>query len=176
MIVLYIKAWLVWYSAGSSSWSIVLRRLAVNHYALQWRHNEHDSIANHRRLRYLPNCCCRRRSKKASHLYVTGLCEGNSRVTREFPTQKASNAENTSIRWRHHGDVIHLTYIHQSFHWYWMSYLTPLCWSEIWQFTSVCILFVAIISDVNGSFGLPICMNITHGHSAHSVITKIIYG
>ena len=43
-----------------------------------------------------------RRSKKTSKLCVTGLCEGNSPVTGEFPTQRASNAENVSIWWRHH--------------------------------------------------------------------------
>ena len=32
---------------------------------------------------------------------VTGLCTGNSPVIGEFPTQKASNAENVSIQWRH---------------------------------------------------------------------------
>ena len=31
--------------------------------------------------------------KKISKLRVTGLCEGNSPVTGEFPAQKASNAE-----------------------------------------------------------------------------------
>ena len=40
--------------------------------------------------------------KKTSKLRVTGLCEGNSPVTDEFPAQKASNAENVSIWWRHH--------------------------------------------------------------------------
>ena len=44
----------------------------------------------------------RRRSKKTSNPRVTGLCEGNSPVTGEFPTQRASNAENGSIWWRHH--------------------------------------------------------------------------
>ena len=44
----------------------------------------------------------RRRSKKTWKLYVTGLCEGNSPVIREFPAQMASNAENVSIWWRHH--------------------------------------------------------------------------
>ena len=44
----------------------------------------------------------RRRSKKTSKLRVTGLCEGNSPVTGEFPAQRASNAENVSIWWRHH--------------------------------------------------------------------------
>ena len=31
------------------------------------------------------------------------FCVGNSLVTGEFPAQKASNAENVSIWWRHHG-------------------------------------------------------------------------
>ena len=44
----------------------------------------------------------RRRSKKTSKPRVTGLCEGNSPVTDEFPAQMASNAENISICWRHH--------------------------------------------------------------------------
>ena len=33
------------------------------------------------------------RSKKTSKLHVTGLCEGNSPLTGEFPAQRASNAE-----------------------------------------------------------------------------------
>ena len=39
--------------------------------------------------------------KKTSTLRATGLCAGNSPVTGEFPEQKASNAENVSIWWRH---------------------------------------------------------------------------
>ena len=44
----------------------------------------------------------RGRSKKTSKLRVTGLCEGNSPVTGELSAQRASNAENVSIWWRHH--------------------------------------------------------------------------
>ena len=44
----------------------------------------------------------RRRSKKTSKLHVTGLCEGNSPVTDEFPAQRASNAKIVSNWWRHH--------------------------------------------------------------------------
>ena len=44
----------------------------------------------------------RRRSRKTSKLRITGLCRGNSPVTGEFPAQRASNAENVSIWWRHH--------------------------------------------------------------------------
>ena len=32
---------------------------------------------------------------------VTGLCAGNSPVTGEFPAQRANDAENVSIWWRH---------------------------------------------------------------------------
>ena len=32
----------------------------------------------------------------------TGICEGNSPVTSEFPVQMVSNAENVSIWLRHH--------------------------------------------------------------------------
>ena len=39
---------------------------------------------------------------KKSKLRVTGLYEGNSPVTGEIPSQRASNAENASIWWRHH--------------------------------------------------------------------------
>ena len=41
--------------------------------------------------------------KKKTKLRVTGLCEGNSPGTGEFPSQMASNAANVSIWWRHHG-------------------------------------------------------------------------
>ena len=36
---------------------------------------------------------CSDRSKKTSKLRVTGLCEGNSPVTGDFPAQKARNVE-----------------------------------------------------------------------------------
>ena len=36
----------------------------------------------------------RRRAKKTSKLRVTGLCDGNSPLTGEFPAQRASDAEN----------------------------------------------------------------------------------
>ena len=47
-------------------------------------------------------------SKKTSKLRVTGLCEGNSSVTGEFPAQRASNAENVSIWWRHQESLVSL--------------------------------------------------------------------
>ena len=84
--------------------ALVLRwqRLVKLRYSLQWRHNEHDGVLNHGRLDCLFNRLFRRRSKKTSKLRVNGLCVGNSPVTSEIPAQRASNAENVSIWWRHH--------------------------------------------------------------------------
>ena len=71
--------------------------------ALLWRHNGRDGVSNHQPHDCLLNRLFRRRSKKTPKLRVTGFCAGNSPVTGEFPAQRASNAENVSIWWRHHG-------------------------------------------------------------------------
>ena len=55
--------------------------------ALQWRHNDRDGVWNHQPHDCLLNRLFRRRSKKTSKLRVTGLCEGNSPVTGEFPAK-----------------------------------------------------------------------------------------
>ena len=70
---------------------------------LQWRYNEHDGVSNHQAHDCLLKRLFRRRSKKTSKLRVTGICEGNSTVTGEFPAQRASNATNSPIWWRHYG-------------------------------------------------------------------------
>ena len=67
------------------TWSIV---------GLQWRHNDHDGVSNHHPHDCLLNRLFRRRSKKTSK-----LCAG------DFPAQRASNVENVSIWWRHHGKI-----------------------------------------------------------------------
>ena len=41
-------------------------------------------------------------AEKTSKFRVSGLCGENLPVTDEFPAQRASNAENVSIWWRHH--------------------------------------------------------------------------
>ena len=74
--------------------------------SLQWRQNGHDRVSNHQPNDCLLNRLFRRRSTKIWILRVTGLCEGNSTVTSEFPAQSASNVENVSIRWRYHGDYL----------------------------------------------------------------------
>ena len=78
-------------------------------YPLQWRLNERDGVSNHQPHDCLLNRLFRHRSKKASKLRVTGLCEENSPVTGKFPAQRASNAENASIWWRHHANDRMLT-------------------------------------------------------------------
>ena len=45
--------------------------------------------------------------QRKHQFHVTGLCVGNLSGTGEFPAQMASNAENVSIWWRHHGKTIH---------------------------------------------------------------------
>ena len=57
----------------------------LDNYSLQWRHNERDAVPNHRRLDCLHSSFFKRRWKKASKPHVTGLGEGNSPVTGEFP-------------------------------------------------------------------------------------------
>ena len=71
---------------------------------LHIRHNGRGGILNHQHHDCLLICLFCHRSKKTSKLRVTGLCEGNSTVTGEFPAQRASNAKNGSIWWRHHAD------------------------------------------------------------------------
>ena len=43
--------------------------------------------------------------KPQSSVLLAGICEGNSPLTGEFPAQRASNAENASIGWRHHDEA-----------------------------------------------------------------------
>ena len=69
-----------------SARELILRYQATQ--ALQWRHTGYDGVSNQQRYDCLLNHLFKRRSKKASKLCVAGLCEGNSPVTGEFPTQK----------------------------------------------------------------------------------------
>ena len=74
----------------------------IHHSTLLWHHNGRDGVSNHQLHDCLLNRSFRCKSKKTSKLRFTGLCVGNSPVTGEFPAQKASNAQNVSIWWRHH--------------------------------------------------------------------------
>ena len=66
---------------------------------IQWRHNGCDGVSNHQchhcLLKHLFGADQRKHQSSASLAFVP--------VTGEFPAQMASNAENVSIWWRHHG-------------------------------------------------------------------------
>ena len=69
--------------------------------SLQWRHYKRGGVSNHPPDDCLLKLLFRRRSKKTSKLRITGLCEGNSPVTGEFPLQRVSYVENVST-WQCH--------------------------------------------------------------------------
>ena len=78
---------------------------------LQWHQNERDDVTDHRCLDFLPIRLYRRRSTKTPKLRVTGLYDWNPPVTGGFPSQRARNAENVSIEWRHH-DLFEYSHTH----------------------------------------------------------------
>ena len=79
-------------------------RQANDDAALRWCHKERDGVSNHQPHDCLLDCLIRHRWQKTSKLRVIGLSDGTSPVTGEFPAQRASNADNVSIWWRHHGN------------------------------------------------------------------------
>ena len=94
--------------------SMVLCVLVDHNITLQWRHNEPDGVSNHQPYGCLHKRLFRCRSKKTPKLRVNGLCAGNSPVTGEFLAQRASNAENVLIWWRHHHQYV--TVLHKKMH------------------------------------------------------------
>ena len=73
--------------------------------SLQWRHNGCDSTSNHRHLDWFTQPFLQAKIKENMKV----LCHWSlwwefTGVTDEFPAQTASNAENVSIWWRHHGE------------------------------------------------------------------------
>ena len=86
------------------SWALPWAQLYVTDkwIPLQRRHYGHYGVSNHQPHDCLLNRLFRRRKKITSRLRVTGFCAGNSPVTGEFPTQRASNAEKVFIWWRNH--------------------------------------------------------------------------
>ena len=102
---------------------------------LQWRHNKRDGVSNHRRLDCLLNRLSMRRSRKTSMLRVTGLCEGNSRVTVNSPHKWPVTRKNPLF---HHAVRLHLQSL------YLMTYaliahdlpLYILAWHQPWSMGS----------------------------------------
>ena len=110
----------------------------INSISLQWRHNGCPGVSIRYRFECLFNRLVRRRSKKKSKLHVTGLCEVNSPVTGEFPSQRTSNAEYVSIWWRHHvnGKFTDTVYSRSTIElrWHTTSVMTSLqiIWNDRW--------------------------------------------
>ena len=105
--------------------------------ALRWRRNGHGGVSNHQPHHCLLNRLFGCRSKKTSKLRVTGLCAGNSPGTGEFPAQMASNAENVSIWWHHHGLPISLSLWVCRRHSYliismWISHISEITHDGLW--------------------------------------------
>ena len=84
-----------WCPGNTKAWGILP-------WSLQWRHNGRDGVSNLQPHDCLLNRLFRRRSKKIKAPRHWPLC-GEFTVTGEFPAQMASNAENVSLWWRHHG-------------------------------------------------------------------------
>ena len=100
-------------------------------------YSSEKSVLNHRRLDCLLSRLFRCRSKKTSKLRVTGLCERNPTVAGEFLAQKAINAENVPIWWRHHVSTF-FCIINALFTWYISSsYLTSVSAAKLrWHLLS----------------------------------------
>ena len=79
---------------------------------LQWRHNKLNGVSNHQpnTIVYLTVCSGTYQRKHQSSASLA-FFSGNSPVTDEFPTQKASNAQIVPIWWRHHKCVNHIDMI-----------------------------------------------------------------
>ena len=84
---------------GSCIYAHIRVALGFLFFILEWRHNGCDGVSNHCRLGCLLKRLFMRRSKKTSKLR---LYEGNSPVTDEFPSQRASSTKNVSIWWHHY--------------------------------------------------------------------------
>ena len=119
---------------GSARWGYCLQR----HLACEGLYG----VSNHQPHNCLHNGLFRPRSKKTSKPRVTGLCEGNSPMTGEFPAQRASNAENVFIWWRHHEhhqltSMLHVVKTHRDRNKMTsisMTFSNAFCWMKTFEF------------------------------------------
>ena len=75
-------------SASSEALFVAKFSGSIHWIALHWRHNGRYGVSNKQPHDCILNRLSRHRSKKTSKLRITGLCEGNSPVTGEFPAQR----------------------------------------------------------------------------------------
>ena len=69
--------------------------------SLQWRHNEHKGVSNHRNWTVCTVVCSGAHQRKHQS-YASLALVRRIQLWRGFSSQRASNAENVSIWWRHH--------------------------------------------------------------------------
>ena len=128
--------------------------------------------------------------RKHQKLRVTGSCEGNSPGTDEFPAQRARDAENSSIWWRHHtmaicevpgqvdcqeSIIFMLVYWHRHLKLNWPRAVDPclyqitassFIWVKVW-----CLFYGKPLSPVFPNYGLhlfkELCIN------THNCLTSI---
>ena len=134
---------------------------------LQWHHDEHYGISDRWHLACLLNCLLRRRSKKTPKICVTGIWEGNSLMTDEFPTQ------NVSIRLRHHMCKILCWFHHSLTKYFILIYMEFKTWNCIYIiFTIATQIFFRqtecygnddIIFSMDIFSTLPVITGTTHG-------------
>ena len=80
-----------------------LADVSVAYVALRWRHNGRDWHLKSPASRLFTQPFIQTQIKENIKALCHWLCAGNSSGTGEFPARMASNAENVSIWWRHHG-------------------------------------------------------------------------
>ena len=74
--------------------------------SFQWRHNERDGVSNLQRLDCYSIVCSGADQRKHQSTASLTFVRGNSPMTGEIPAQRDSNAENVSIWWRHHDQLL----------------------------------------------------------------------
>ena len=92
----------------SRSHGLCIGRLKFRYWWLiKWRHNGWDGVSNHQPHDCILNCFFQAQIKENIIAPRHWSRVGNLPVTGEFPAQKASNADDVSIWWRHHEPLLY---------------------------------------------------------------------
>ena len=98
----------------------------VPYISLQWYHNEHDGILNHRHLDVCLTICSGTDQRKHWSSTSLAIVSGIHQWLVNSPQQRASNTENVHIWWHHH-----------VWHWIGSSLVLIMAWRRtIWMMTS----------------------------------------
>ena len=137
------KSSLVKVMAGQTA-GVIAKKFSKKYmfHPLQWRHNERLKSSA---PRLFTQPCVHQRKPQSS----LSLASGNSPMTGEFPTRRASNAENVSISWCHNGTpennvILRLWYIENTL-WFSIKYVA-------WKKGS---LLISLLHCSNSSWDIP---------------------